>query len=558
MAITVQNQTPIILDPVHTTDPSMAYDPLSAIHDAIVAPLLASTQSGRAVTVADGTDDITDNVDQLVFDCLGDSINPDAEDAAKQLFGQSVTGFDADTSLPINELYVRSTSGRLSLPEPMHSDGRTVIYTPGEDIIPAAKDFGDGDDERATFFVSLAYAYHPETLGVWFTSEKAFEMFKEFVNTQAAALRSKLSSRTTSLLADFQTITLDELTAAIQIRRTDEDNNEPYSFARLIVHLLMTYIRAQAADDHSVGLLPFSLGEVFSPRSLVFANVEAHASASAKAIDSEWLTIKSGIANPVTVLSNRQIARLDALPRAAARATAAVTRPKPGTPGYRAASIRYCKQRPPKKKLFGDVVRAMKRMRKVMVSHNIKTVIRSSYQRASRREPDNPDRPGRATAKIFRPDIHVYIDTSGSMSPDRYQAAAMMLFVLAKKLDVNIWVSSFSHQLSKETLLKVKGRSLSQIWKAFEAIPKVTGFTDFSQIWTYINASPKRQERFNLVITDFEWTPPPVRLDHPRNLYYAPVENTGWGDIVESAKEFTVDMRHIEPAIESRLLGLVA
>lgn len=84
------------------------------------------------------------------------------------------------------------------------------------------------------------------------------------------------------------------------------------------------------------------------------------------------------------------------------------------------------------------------------------------------------------------PDIHVYIDTSGSISEENYQDAVMMLIRVAKKLNVNLYFNSFSDILSQTTLLKVKDRSPASIWKEFRKVPKVTGGTEFQQVWEYI------------------------------------------------------------------------
>lgn len=129
---------------------------------------------------------------------------------------------------------------------------------------------------------------------------------------------------------------------------------------------------------------------------------------------------------------------------------------------------------------------------------------------------------------------------------------------MAKKLGVNLYVSSFSHVLSAPTMLKVAGRSTRRIWEEFRRIPKVTGGTDYRQIWDFINASPVRARRLSLIITDFEWYPPPERLDHPKHLFYAPCGAVNWDRLVANARDFTAAMGHIEPAIHQRLIGVIA
>src|SRR5699024_2866 len=123
----------------------------------------------------------------------------------------------------------------------------------------------------------------------------------------------------------------------------------------------------------------------------------------------------------------------------------------------------------------------------------------------------------------YLPDIHLYVDTSGSMSVEDYQMACVMLMEMAHRADVNIYFSSFSDVLSQELLLPTKGRSRQQMATMIAAVPKVTGGTDYHQIWENINASPVRQQRMNIVLTDFEFLPRSGRkVDHPRNIFYAP------------------------------------
>ena len=91
----------------------------------------------------------------------------------------------------------------------------------------------------------------------------------------------------------------------------------------------------------------------------------------------------------------------------------------------------------------------------------------------------------------------------------------------------------------------------------FRKLPKVAGGTDYKQIWDYINASEKRKRRLSLVVTDFEWGPGTKRETHPANLYYAPCSSMNWNSIVRSAEQFAKSMRHVEPGIAQRLIGLI-
>ena len=106
------------------------------------------------------------------------------------------------------------------------------------------------------------------------------------------------------------------------------------------------------------------------------------------------------------------------------------------------------------------------------------------------------------------------------------------------------------------SLKDAKGKSVAAIYREFTKVPKVTGGTDFEQIWRYIEASRKRKNELSLIITDFEWYPRSTYAGHPKNLYYAPVSNTDWTYITRAAKNYVDSMAHIEPNLARRLVGL--
>ena len=85
-------------------------------------------------------------------------------------------------------------------------------------------------------------------------------------------------------------------------------------------------------------------------------------------------------------------------------------------------------------------------------------------------------------------------------------------------------------------------------------IPKVTGGTDYEQIWHYINQSAKRRRELSLILTDFEWTPASHFVQHPKNLYYIPCSNMNWKAICHYAEMFGKAMLRNEPNIRKHIL----
>ncbi|GAB5079699.1 hypothetical protein [Arthrobacter sp. AD-310] len=563
MALTITNQKPAQFSPVHKLPVSGDYDPVAGITATIVDPLFTPLNQNHPVTITDSKGNTLDKDDTtgLLLRCLGDTVDAQAESSVKNLVAQGSVYYDPKSPLLVNELFAVQAGVQYKLPAPTP----TIIYSAQGDVIPAAKKLLAGQvNDAGEFFASIAYAFHPETMGFWFQSSAAFDDFKTWLTGTTAALSSVLPADTTNLLNQFSNISLKGLTESLLLRKDDSDENEEYSFARVIVHMLMDYVHqkeaaaAQAQSTPETGALPFLLSELYSPRTLVIVNVEAHARASGNKVASEWKMINASIASPVKILSNKSLSKLTALPRAAAKAQAAASNMVKGhTQTGRSAQVKFRKQAPSKVELVRDLTRALKRMGQVNRSQNVFRKSKSTFVKANRRDPDDWNKPGRIVSTHYMPDIHVYVDTSGSISEENYQQSVIMLISMAKKLNVNLYFNSFSHMLSQEVLLRTANKSVAQIWNEFRKIPKVSGGTEYKQIWDYINQSPVRKRRLSLVITDFEWYPPTTREEHPKNLYYAPCSSMDWATITHYARNYTTNMQHIEPAIAQRMLGLI-
>ncbi len=562
MTLTLNGQKPAVLSPVHTIPINGDYDPIPAIRKAIVKPLFKPIRKGSKVTVTDqqGAALSKDDVQQLLLSTVGPTANPASDKELKSLLQQGLVNFDQTTPLLSNELYVVQAANANRLPHP----GPRTLYTSAHDVIPSAKNLLAGNvKDDGEFFASVAYTYSPEALGFWFKSADDFSDFQAWLALQAQTLSAVLPGDTVNLLSKFGQVTLKGLVEGFVLRKDDGDANDEFTFARVIVHMLMQYHQQHAktwGTQPPMGVLPFVVSELFLPRTILIVNVEAHARSTPKKVDNEWKLINASIASPVKMISNKALSKLTALPRAMAKAAAQAANAQSNKTAQagRSAKITFKKQAPTKVELEKGVLRVLRRMKEVNRSQNILKKSKTSFAKANRRDPMDFNRPGRVTSTHYLPDLHVYIDTSGSISEANYQQAVMMLIRLAKKLNVDLYFNSFSHVMSQEVLLRTKGKSVTRIWEEFRRLPKVNGGTDYQQIWEYINASEARKRRLSLVITDFEYSPPTQRMQHPVNLYYAPCSSMNWDWILAQARQFAPAMRHIEPAIGQRLIGLVA
>lgn len=552
MGIKASRQSPAVLQASHTIATDGVYDPVGAVREVLITPILGSASGNPGVTLTDADGhDVSDQFETWMLDCMSGIVETEAESRVQEVLGQRLAHFEASTGLRTEELFAIQAGTRLGLPAP----GEKVLYSPGGDVQPAAKALTADSGEADAFFTSLAYTYHPDTLGFWFRNEAAYTEFAQWLRAQSQI--PGLPAITKKLLRDTADLPMNRLTQALALRKDEHNGNGEGSYARVVVHLLMTWTKQQAGGDPTAGVLPFSLSKLFIPTSIVLVNAAAHAEATPGRIGKEWRIINEGLSSPVRVIPHDQLAKLDALPRAAARVQVeAVERTVPGTPGSRSTRLKLRKTPPTQIELASDLAAIVKRMDKVNHSQNVLLTSKPSFRKASRRDPDDINRPGRIASKQYLPDLHAYLDVSMSISEENYQEAVMTLIIAAKKLGVNLYFNSFSHVLSDESLLRTKGRTPGQVWKRFSAIPKVSGGTEFSQIWHYINASPVRRRRLSLVVTDFQWEPPSLRLDHPPHLYYAPCGKKDWDDICHWAKNFTSTMAHIDPTVGTHLLGM--
>ena len=561
MALTLSGQKPAIINPVYTLPINGDYDPLPAIKKSLIDPLFEPMVAGGSAVITDATNHTLDDnaILGLLMSTVGQAVNTQAEGRMKSLFQQGLVHYDQSTPLLTNEVFAVQAGHDHRLPNP----SPRVIYTAANDVIPSAKNLiGGHSTDDGEFFASIAYTYSPEALGFWFQSASDFDDFTAWLTQQVVNLGAVLPGTTTNLLSKFCQTNLKSLAEGYVLRADDSDANEEYSFARVIVHMLMKYQQINSAawgTQPLVGTLPFVVSELFLPRTIILVNVEAHARATPKRVENEWRLIGASISSPVKIVSNRALSKLTALPRAMAKAAAraANAQSNKNAQNGRSAKITFRKQAPTKVEIEKGLLRVLKRMKEVNRSQNVLKMTKTSFAKANRRDPMNFNLPGKVTSTHYLPDLHIYIDTSGSISEANYQQAVLMLIKLAKKLNVDLYFNSFSHVMSQEVLLRTKDKSIAKIWEEFRKMPKVSGGTDYKQIWEYINVSARRKRQLSLVVTDFEWTPTPQRHQHPVNLYYAPCSSMNWDNILKYAENFAKSMRHVEPAIAQRLIGLV-
>ena len=538
--IQISNQKPADLSPVVQDHISKDFDPVAMIKDTIVAPVRNPLNPVNPVTVkVNGTDATDDDIAQLILACCQDTLDMNAETIIKDLYSQILLSYTKASILKFRMIYVVQSAERVHLPEPT----ATCIYTPANDVIPMARKFLGGQATYDEWFASLAFYATPQTLGFYFADDNAFNDFKAWFAQETAMIQASLPAQTVQLCQDFQTLTLTELTESLLLRNNDSDNNDPFSFARFLVNRLMVY--SGQISQSVFGILPFDVAELICPKTIIFVNVERHARATARQVADEWKIINSSLKSKPAMVSISKLQKLTAMQRNIQKIQATAANAASNAMfqnALRAQNIAFRKTAPTTMDLARIIKKIMGKMAFVNKSMNSYKQIKMTYARPNRRDPDDFNKQGKMVSTKYKPDIHLYIDTSGSISEENYEEAVKACIAMAKKLNVSLYFNSFSHVLSQAAKLHTADKPVGAIYREFQKLPKVTGGTDYELVWNYINRSKKREREISILMTDFEYIPPNEHIDHPKNLYYIPIAHSNWDWISRSAEDFAKAM----------------
>ena len=550
----IVNQKPVVLAPEYTDQIKKDLDVKDLLKQAVVNPLFTPLIPNQPVTMtANGTSYDADSIADLMSRCCGDVLDVMAEQSVKTILGQTMVSYNPNTNLGVIEMFPVQSGTAAKLPEP---DGSSVIYTPATDVIPMARQFLAGTGGYDSFFASLAYYARPETLGFYFVNELAFDSFIQWFTQQMSMLGTVLTPDVNKLASDFMQLKLPGLTESLILRNADGEGDEPLSFARLIINLLMQYTNVAGPAEY--GILPFNLRELVYPHTIVFVNVERHSRATAKQVSDEWKIINNALQNKnrPKMISNNSLRRLTAVQRSLQRiaSMAANAATNQGAMAARAANFRFSKNRPTIVDTTRTIRKILSKMTVQGMTMNVYKSSKPSFAKPNRRNPDDYNKQGKVVSTKYQPDIHLYIDTSGSISERDYEDAVKACIAMAKKLNINMYFNSFSHVMSQTTRLHLEGKSKAAIYKEFQKVPKVNGGTDYEQIWNFINRSKKRVRELSIIISDFQWTARSAYVRHPKNLYYIPCSTLSWDDIVRDADSFCKSAVHNDPGIRARIL----
>lgn len=575
MTIKITNQTPaevfrpiniLPIIPIDIGADEYVEKQKAYLKENMVDPLFKALNKTNPITMQD----VTDPTNPIDFDetavtegiwhiWTSDQIDPDLDNQLTDIYYQSLLHAQQNDWL-IEQQQGQEAITKLRQPLPSTGQsGRLVKYTPKTDVIPFAKKLlaNPTDDLSKTewfaYLTGFVHDMHFDDFAlVTVQNHHVWDQIKELVDQLRQSLNQKglIDKGTNKLLDDFDKVALDGALSSGMF--LPEKNNElPHSFTRILMNALAVYEKSNGDELYTQ---PLNTHQMIRPTNLVVLNLEEYAHASDKAIIKDWDDLKKAfeVQKRLQMVSTKKLMTVKAVTAATAPSTH-FTRKK--GPVERRAQVPFSNKPITSKQTLHLMKKIIERTKTQRATDNTYKKSKSSYMRANRRRPDDINAMGKIVTTHFRPDIHIYIDTSGSISESQYRDAVGGLIQLTKQIDANLYISSFSHVISQTTKLVTKNKSPKQIYKSFLTIPKVTGGTDFENVWKKIdqldilNEKTGKSYQLNFIITDFGYglrRDRKFHRDQPshKNTYYVPIsiEAQYWSSIKNMAKNFSGQM----------------
>lgn len=551
--ITTNNQKPAVLSPYFKDDISVdiTQDVLAKYLTNILSPIYTPLVANQPINITDdtGKDILVEDIVNDIFTLSSNIRNYKTDDKLNEIFEQTLASFKR--GLNATSVFVSQANGNVKLPEP----SAMVIYT-ADDIKQACKHYLADQSKVDELIVNFSFLIQEPCVFYTFMTDNVYQEFLAFVQQTFNAINNPaITPDIVQKMQSVQNINLN-LIEGIKLRNqqsTYADN--AYSFERIFAKICMEFAKS---NDYCEILAPY-IDELMLPSNIIFLNIEKISKARNSTLEKAIKEIKNGLTDPLIVLSRNQIAKLSTLASAKKHMLSQMQNMQNlnnQSPLGKRAVFKFRKMARTRAE-YAKILQAII-LKEGNVAHSqnyIKQIARTPFK-SSRRDPDDPDMLGTYVKKIPRPDIHIYLDTSGSISEDNYRFGIMTCIRMAKKLNINLYFNSFSHVMSSCVRLKCENRSVNEIYNEFQTIQKVGGGTDYEQIWKYINRSKKRRKEISLIISDFEYYPPTTRFEHPPKLYYIPIDTSKWmwSHIVAEANQFCQNMYHVDKNIRKKIL----
>lgn len=410
----------------------------------------------------------------------------------------------------------------------------TVIYTFNTDIQNQAKDFliNDTPQTRTNLLTGLLGNLLANSISDrWcfiLTNRVDYDRIKDNINSEIQNFTN-----------DPEIIGFNNDIQSIQFSQNDcftswvtGSNVLPGSINRFILDVTQNF-----KPNGFTQVLPLNIQGILNPIGFAFINVEALANSDQSSYQYELKQLQN-ISNKLRTF---KMAKLSKIKTADSYEGSTPHYQKQYSKSVNGIANRknqgFHKTLPSTKWQLSVMSKIIKRKTSKIVSDTTYKSFITSFMRANRRHPNDPNLRGRLQKTNYRPDIHIYLDTSGSISERQYKTAVTLLICISKKLKTNLYFTSFSHVVAQPVKLNTKNASIKQIYKQIKLVPKVTGGTEYENVWKMIDVLEKQNQyhqlspQLNFIITDFEydvsstWNPQ-LNSASTKNTYYIPLAAT--------------------------------
>lgn len=524
-------------------------DVAASLADALTAPMLAQGGSFELDGTPVDPDDLTG---LFVAACAADADHETVE-ASVSAVCAGAFGEKPPAGLPFRQVLLERDRIAAGLPSV-----EEAVYTVGDDIVGGAEDYlNDPQAPNAVESLSarLGFALRVPALVIAVEGDKA----KDALLTSAtAAVKASGQAQGPAMtkMARYAKAARKSHGAffTVVIRDKDHSGTADGCFARALPYGL---VRACAKVTGAL-VVPSDVSQMVMPRLVCLVDLSRLRLLGVSGVSRELNALRRAVSRAPRVLTGgeiRDLAEAELIREADRdRAADALRQERDGKARRRSSERAFDKERPSDIALSKRVTRVMRHMSDVSMSKNVYQTEHATFARANRRHPDDYNRMGTSRITGYKPDIHLYLDTSGSISVEQYKGAVATAARLARDNDISLYVTFFSDTITEPRLLDVHGRSMRRVMADFDRLPKVGGGTDFAQVFNFIDRTPKARRELAVMLTDFEWYPSQELPVHPRNLWYAPVAGVDWDRVIESAGDYAKSMQGRGYDVRSRML----
>lgn len=359
--------------------------------------------------------------------------------------------------------------------------------------------------------VTIAALYNPEALCINVSDDGDWSAMATKCFNEAKQLHSMgaIDDPTMLILSQIFNAKMeaDTLTLAIPLRSNVTPNTTPGCFGRVLMHLLQT------EKDR---FMPTSLRNFWYPRNIIFVNDYAHEHATPAEISDEWRHIMKECRKFSTPVAINELRKLDKSHNGDGIKKCGHDH------DVNAVQIDFKTGVPKVPQLYKRIKKLVEQKSNDEISAHPYVDKRLTFARASRTRPDDFNKKGQVRKISYYKDLHLYCDCSGSVSFENLQNTIIAAIKVAKKLDLDLYLTTWGSSISQATRVPILNHTDKQIINFIVNLPMCGGGTNADLVWERCTATKKRIGEIAIMITDFCFSTP--RFDEmPKNLCYMPL-----------------------------------